>query len=133
MALRCHEYRNVPIAKANVVVTDEHGVSPQPVLGAGGFVSGDTNTNNLLDPGETWIYQATGIALDLALTPLDPGKIVAGVCTHVSTQPPRNGYVNQGKVTIPGGSATDPSSYCNPPPLACPAGSFTFSSSATAT
>jgi uncharacterized repeat protein (TIGR01451 family) len=108
---------NVPVAMANVVVTDDHaGVSPQPVL-VGGFVQGDANSNNFLDPGETWIYQATGIALNLATTPLDPGKIVAGVCTHGNTQPPRNGYVNQGKVTIPGPiSATDPSAYCNPPP-----------------
>jgi uncharacterized repeat protein (TIGR01451 family) len=106
---------NVPVARADVVVTDDHaGVTPQPVL-VNGFVQGDTNTNNFLDPGETWIYQATGTALNLATTPLDPGKIVAGVCTHGNTEPPRNGYVNQGKVTIPGSSATDPSAYCNPP------------------
>src|SRR6185436_165277 len=36
-------------------------------------------------------------------------------CTAGGTQPPRTAYTNIGTVTIPGGSATDPSSYCNPP------------------
>ena len=38
-----------------------------PVL-VGGFVSGDANSNHFLDPTETWIYQATGLALNLALS-----------------------------------------------------------------
>ncbi len=51
---------NEPIA--NVNVTDNiAGVNPLPVL-SGGFNVGDTNDNGLLDPGETWVYTATGIA-----------------------------------------------------------------------
>ena len=53
---------NVPLR--NVAVTDDQpGVVPQPVL-VGGFNTGDTNTNNLLDPGEVWVYTATGIAVE---------------------------------------------------------------------
>ncbi len=51
---------NEPIA--NVNVTDNiAGVNPLPVL-SGSFNVGDTNDNGLLDPGETWVYTATGIA-----------------------------------------------------------------------
>jgi hypothetical protein len=47
----------------NVNVTDSvAGVNPTPVL-SGGFNVGDTNQNGLLDPGETWVYQATGTAI----------------------------------------------------------------------
>ena len=53
----------------NVVVTDDNGTPsnpaddfhPSPVL-AGGFNVGDTNQNGLLDPGETWRYEATQTA-----------------------------------------------------------------------
>jgi hypothetical protein len=52
---------NVPIA--NVAVRDDNGT---PLDSSDDFspnyVSGDTNNNGLLDPGETWIYSATGIA-----------------------------------------------------------------------
>jgi len=45
---------NVPLR--NIVVTDNRtGVNPV-------YISGDINGNGLLDVGETWIYQATGIA-----------------------------------------------------------------------
>jgi len=44
---------NTPLAK--VVVTDDQGVTPV-------FVSGDTNGDDLLDPTETWMYEATGAA-----------------------------------------------------------------------
>jgi hypothetical protein len=40
------------VALSNVTVTDNK-VSPVT------YVSGDTNNNNLLDPGETWIYTGT--------------------------------------------------------------------------
>jgi hypothetical protein len=47
---------------ANVAVTDSvPGVNPTPVL-SGGFNVGDTNHNNLLDPGETWVFTASGTA-----------------------------------------------------------------------
>jgi hypothetical protein len=54
----------------NVVVTDDNGTPgvlnngddfhPAAVL-SGAFNIGDTNTNNVLDPGETWQYSQTGI------------------------------------------------------------------------
>jgi hypothetical protein len=45
------------IPLSNVVVTDDQaGVTPV-------YQSGDTNTDDLLDPGETWIYTATGVAV----------------------------------------------------------------------
>ena len=53
----------------NLVVTDDNGTpsntaddfNPNPVL-AGGFNIGDTNKNNLLDPGEDWKYTFNGAA-----------------------------------------------------------------------
>ena len=39
----------------NVVVTDDQGVTPV-------FANGDDNSNSLLDPGEIWVYKATGTA-----------------------------------------------------------------------
>jgi Ca2+-binding RTX toxin-like protein len=49
----------VPIA--SVVVTDDAGTPAQPADDfSPAFVGGDTNANSLLDPGETWTYQATG-------------------------------------------------------------------------
>ncbi len=52
---------NEPIA--NVAVTDSiAGVNPQPVL-SGGFNVGDTNHNGILDPGETWVFTASGTAI----------------------------------------------------------------------
>ncbi|TPK05869.1 hypothetical protein FJ872_25525 [Mesorhizobium sp. B2-5-9] len=56
------------VALAHVVVTDDNGTAgtgddfhPTAIL-SGGFNSGDTNHDNLLDINETWHYQATGIA-----------------------------------------------------------------------
>ena len=40
---------------ADIVVTDDQGVTPV-------FQGGDTNGDDLLDPGETWVYEATGTA-----------------------------------------------------------------------
>jgi hypothetical protein len=40
----------------SIVVTDDQGVTPV-------FQNGDTNSNNSLDPGETWLYQAQGTAV----------------------------------------------------------------------
>ncbi|MBW6469060.1 MAG: hypothetical protein K0B85_07895 [Coriobacteriia bacterium] len=45
---------NVPLK--DVVVTDDQGVTVA-------FGSGDTNDNGLLDPGETWVYYASGTAV----------------------------------------------------------------------
>lgn len=46
---------NVPLT--SVTVTDNQGVAPA-------YVEGDTNSNELLDPGELWVYSATGIVTE---------------------------------------------------------------------
>jgi hypothetical protein len=59
---------NEPIA--SVVVTDDNGTpldllddfNPAPTL-VGGFNVGDLNTDNLLDPGELWVYTASALAV----------------------------------------------------------------------
>src|SRR5437660_612068 len=56
------------------------------------------------------------MTLDLRLQTPDGVKTIANSCTAGGTQPPRTAYKNQGTVTMPGKTATDPSSYCNPPP-----------------
>jgi archaellum component FlaG (FlaF/FlaG flagellin family) len=110
------------VPKAQVSVTDNTtGVTPV-------FSSVLTgNADAILDPGEVWLYTATGAALDLTAPPPAGVHTAANVCTAGGTQPPRTAYTNLGTVTIPGASASDPSSYCNPPPLPCPAGSFAYS------
>ncbi len=45
---------NVPLD--NVTVTDDQGVTPV-------FIDGDTNGDGLLDPDETWTYEASGTAV----------------------------------------------------------------------
>ena len=53
---------NVPLS--NITVADNiAGVNPTPVTKAGGFNTGDTNSDGLLEPGETWVFQATGTAI----------------------------------------------------------------------
>ncbi len=102
---------NTSIPRANVVVTDNTtGVTPTYTSEITG--NGDTTFN----PGEVWLYTATGTALNLTLAPPAGVHTVANSCTANGTQPPRTAYTNIGTVTIPGASATDPSSYCNPPP-----------------
>ena len=100
------------IPRAQVVVTDNTtGVTPT----FSSEISGNGDT--IFDPGEVWLYTATGTALDLTL-PAPPGvHTVADSCTANGSQPPRTAYTNIGTVTVPGASASDPSSYCNPPPV----------------
>jgi len=53
---------NVPLR--NVIVTDDQpDAIPSPVF-MGGFNAGDTNADNLLDPGEVWIYTASGVVIE---------------------------------------------------------------------
>ncbi len=100
---------NVPVPKAQVVVTDNQtGVTPTYDSELSG--NGDAS----FDPGEVWQYKATGTAVNLVAPPAGV-KVVPAVCTAGGTQSPRTAYTNTGTVTIPGASATDPSSYCNPP------------------
>jgi uncharacterized repeat protein (TIGR01451 family) len=100
------------IPRANVVVTDNTtGVNPTFTSEISG--NGDT----IFNPGEVWLYTATGTSLDLTLPPPAGVHTVANSCTAGGTQPPRTAYTNVGTVTIPGATANDPSSYCNPPPV----------------
>src|SRR5579883_2681724 len=82
---------NEPIA--GVTVTDDHaGVTPA-------YQSGDANGNGLLDPGETWVYTASGTA-------------VAGQYTNLGTA--AGTPVTQSGGAIPGAtpvSATNPDNY----------------------
>ena len=100
---------NVPVPTADVSVTDDQtGVTPV----FDHEISGNGDT--IFDPGEVWLYKATGTAVDLSAPPAGI-KVVQGACTHNQTQPPRTAYVNQGTATIPGATNTANSSYCNPP------------------
>jgi uncharacterized repeat protein (TIGR01451 family) len=111
----------VSIPKGNITVTDNTpGVTPvfDSIL-----VGSDPNN---LAPGNQWLYKTTGIALDLTQPPPAGVHTQPMACTANGTQPPRTAYTNIGTVTIPGQQAMDPSSYCNPPPLECPAGGFSF-------
>ena len=52
---------NVPLSA--ITVTDNiAGVNPTAVNKAGGFNTGDTNSDGLLEPGETWVFTASGTA-----------------------------------------------------------------------
>ncbi len=100
------------VAAADVVVTDNvTGVTPSCAAAAA------ADANHVFDPGETWQCTATGTALDLT-SPNPPAgtHIVANSCTQGGARTPSNAYTNLGTVTIPGATANDPSSYCNPPP-----------------
>jgi hypothetical protein len=82
-------------------------VTPAPEE-SGGFVVGDVNQNNQLDPGETWTYTASGTALLLGSPP-------AGV-TVITNAAGEKCYENTGTVTVPssGLTASDLSHYCQP-------------------
>ncbi len=99
---------NVSVPAANVSVTDDQtGVTPA-------FDHVKTgNADTIFDPGEVWVYVATGVAVNLYNPPAGV-TVVPGVCTHGQTQPPRTAYVNQGTASIPGATSTAKSSYCNP-------------------
>jgi len=85
---------------AVVVVTDD-------VLGViAGPASGDANNNGSLDPGETWVYEASSVADALTSS---SSTTVPGCGDDRPT------YENVGGVDVPGASDSDPSHYCNPP------------------
>jgi len=96
---------NVPFAEADVAVEDD-------IIGAVTSIVAKGNGDAVLSPGETWTYQATGVALDL-------GDVPAGVTTvqgcNPGGTPDRPAYRNLGVVTAPGATAQDLSHYCNPP------------------
>ena len=101
---------NVAVPRAEVVVTDnQQGVMPAYDSEITG--NGDT----VFDPGEVWLYRATGTAVNLSEPP-DGVMTFEGYCTNGGTETPRTAYINQGTVAIPGGvTDTAQSSYCNPP------------------
>jgi hypothetical protein len=102
---------NTSVPMANVAVTDSTtGVAPTFTS----VLTGDVDT--VFEPGEVWLYTATGSALNLLLPPPVGVTTVANSCTADGTQSPRTAYTNVGTVTIPGATDDDPSSYCNPPP-----------------
>jgi LruC domain-containing protein len=100
---------SVAVAREEVVVTDNQpGVTPA-------FDSEVTgNGDTIFDPGEVWLYSATGTAVDLDDAP-DGVIVFPDRCTKQGVESPRNAYINQGMVSIPGDTATAESSYCNPP------------------
>ena len=96
----------------NVVVQDDAGTAGNPADDfiavpklSGGFVIGDTDKDNILDPGETWLFTSAGVVTQAALPGLH-GNI--GTVTAHSVQ-------NGGTV-----SDTDPNYYTgvttSPPP-----------------
>jgi len=93
----------VDIVESDLMVADSQpGVTPVR------DTSIDTGTAGVLSPGETWIYTATGQALDLTDTPTD-FTVVPG-CNDG-----RNTYENTGRVEVSGTEVfdEDKSHYCN--------------------
>lgn len=101
---------NITFSLAQVVVRDSHA-SIVPTL----VSSSDVGADQLLSPGETWRYQAVGVA-DYLEQPTAGSTIVSG-CNPSGNAAPgtRATYENIGSVTVPGASDSDPSHYCNPP------------------
>src|SRR5262249_4424161 len=94
---------NTQVPRAQVVVAATQTSLP-PTFSS--VVTG--NPDPILDPGEVWIYTATGAALNLVL-PAPPGvTTVPNSCTGGGAQLPRTAYTNIGTVTIPGATAQDP-------------------------
>lgn len=97
----------IAYALADVQVTDsEPGVTPIFVP------SSDDNSDEILSPGETWTYQAFGVAQEL--TAPDADTTVVDGCDPESTGTKRPAYENIGRVQAGDNIDTDPSHYCNP-------------------
>ena len=74
------------------------------------LVSGD-NGDNFLAPGETWVYQLTGVAQTLSSS---SGTFIVNGCANAATGGvSRNTYANTVNVTAGTLTASDPSHYCN--------------------
>ncbi|MCB9160990.1 MAG: hypothetical protein H6644_14285 [Caldilineaceae bacterium] len=103
----------VSIPESDITVADN-------VIGAVTQIIDKSDGDAVMAPGETWMYQATGTALDLSSPPDDPNlRLVTDVCTQgTTTTRPSTAYTNIGSVAIPSMTASDPSSYCGPPPAA---------------
>ncbi|WP_040769697.1 DUF7467 domain-containing protein [Novipirellula maiorica] len=81
----------VPLS--NVMVTDNTGVVVEPVLQTNGANVGDMNEDGLLDPSETWYYQAVEIAdavgqqMNIGKVTADPGMVMAENPSHHFVNP----------------------------------------------
>jgi hypothetical protein len=73
-------------------------------------------TPGFLNPTEAWLFTVSGTALNLKLPPPPGVTIVPGCNPNNIPGKDRNTYVNNGTVSVPGDTDSDPSHYCNPPP-----------------
>ena len=96
---------NMPFAEATVKVKDN-------LLGAITQLISKGNGDAILSPGETWVYQKVGAALNLS-KPQSGITIVPG-CDFSHTGQTRPTYENIGTVTAQTTTASDLSHYCNP-------------------
>ncbi|MEZ4706828.1 MAG: choice-of-anchor E domain-containing protein [Caldilineaceae bacterium] len=96
----------ITFSRSEIRVTDSQiDITPQ-------WVAGSDNGDGLLSPGESWTYQATGVALNLVFT-LEGVTTVNG-CDPSNSGKTRLAYENIGAVQINDLSDSDPSHYCNP-------------------
>lgn len=103
----------VIIAQSDITLTDN-------IIGAVTDIIDKGDGDDSLIPGERWVYQAVGTAINLESPPVDGNLVlVPDVCTQGgASDPPHTAYTNIGTVTIPGATASDPSSYCGRTPTA---------------
>ena len=101
----------IDINEEDITVTDN-------VIGPITMIADKADGDGVLTPNESWIYFATGQALDLA----NPGntaglQLAPNVCTAGGAETrPSTAYTNIGTVNIPSMEDSDPSSYCGPVP-----------------
>ncbi|MCS6825896.1 MAG: PEP-CTERM sorting domain-containing protein [Caldilinea sp.] len=109
-----------PLNPISVTISDNQLPSTVPsVFGP----LNDANNNNLLDPGDVWLYKVRGLsAIDLAQpgVTLPGGGPVAGCANAGDGAGSRPTYVNRARVTGPSTSDEDPAAYCNPPATPTP-------------
>ncbi|MCO6454696.1 MAG: DUF11 domain-containing protein [Pirellulaceae bacterium] len=78
---------------SNVVVTDDTGVLVEAILKDNGRNFGDTNSDGLLDPSETWYYQAleiadeTGQQMNIGIVTADPNGVTDQNPSHHFVSP----------------------------------------------
>jgi protocatechuate 3,4-dioxygenase beta subunit len=96
---------NVSFAESEVKVTDD-------LLGAITQIVDKGDGDATLAPGESWIYQKVGTALNLAQT--QSGITIVPGCDPNHTGQTHPTYENIGTVTVGSTTASDPSHYCNP-------------------
>ncbi len=97
---------NTPFTESQIKVTDT-------LLGAITQIVNKGNNDAILAPGETWIYQKTGPALNLLNNSAGITKVPG--CDPNQTGVTRLAYENWGLVTAGGAADADASHYCNPP------------------